>query len=61
MYNALEKERFFLDNNFFDLLSGSELLRNALNEGWTIKQFKSEYQPGVEEFKKIREKYLLYD
>ena len=61
MHQALGKEEFFLNNNFFDLLSGSELLRNALNEEWSIERFRSEYIPGVEEFKKIREKYLMYD
>ena len=61
MYQSLGKEGFYLDTNFFDLLSGSEILRTALNEGWSIERFKSEYQPGVEEFKKIREKYLIYD
>lgn len=61
MYQSLGKEDFYLDNNFFDLLSGSEILRTALNEGWSIERFKAEYQPGVEEFKKIREKYLIYD
>ncbi len=61
MHQALGEEKFFLDNNFFDLLSGSKLLRYALNEGWSIEQFKSEYMPDVEDFKKIREKYLIYD
>lgn len=61
MYQALGKDEFFLDNNFFDLLAGSELLRTALNEGWSIERFKSEYQSDLNEFKKIREKYLIYD
>ena len=61
MHQALGKEGFFLNTNFFDLLAGSKLLRTALDEGWSIERFRSEYQPGVEEFKKIREKYLLYD
>lgn len=61
MHQALGKEEFFLNNNFFDLLAGSELLRTALNEGWSIEQFKSEYQSDLNEFKKIRKKYLIYD
>ena len=61
MHQALGKEEFYLNNNFFDLLSGSELLRNALNEGWSIERFRSEYQSDLDEFIKIREKYLLYD
>ena len=61
MYQALGEEKFFLENNYFDLLAGSKLLRTALTEGWSIDRFKSEYQPDVEAFKKIREKYLMYD
>ena len=61
MHQALGKEDFFLDNNFFDLLSGSELTRKALNEGWSIERFKTEYQVDIEEFKIIRERYLMYD
>lgn len=61
MHQALGKDDFFLDNNFFDLLSGSEILRNALNEGWSIGQFQVEYKQDIEDFKKIREKYLMYD
>jgi uncharacterized protein YbbC (DUF1343 family) len=61
MHQALGKESFFLDNNFFDLLAGSKILRKALNEKWSIEQFRAEYKSDVEEFKKIREKYLMYD
>jgi uncharacterized protein YbbC (DUF1343 family) len=61
MYGALGEEKFFLDNNYFDLLVGSKLLRTALTEGWSIKKFKSAYQSDIDEFKKIREKYLMYD
>ena len=61
MYSELGEKEFFIDNNYFDLLAGSKLLRKALVEGWSIDRFKKEYQPKVDEFKKTREKYLIYD
>ena len=61
MYKALGEEKFFLENNYFDLLAGSKLLRTALIQGWSIERFKSEYQPDVDAFKKIRKKYVMYE
>ena len=53
-----EKDKFF--NNYFDRLAGSNLLRNQLLTGQTEAQIRETWKPGLEAFKKTREKYLLY-
>jgi len=51
---------FFLKNNFFDLLAGNKTLRRRIEQGWNEEQIREEWKEGIEEFKGIREKYLLY-
>ena len=54
-----EKEKFF--NNFFDKLAGTDKLRLQISEGKTSNEIKASWKSGLGEFKKIREKYLLYN
>ena len=56
--NCPEKEKFF--NNFFDKLAGTDKLRLQIIEAKTAKEIKESWQEGLNEFKKIRNKYLLY-
>ncbi|MBT3571757.1 MAG: DUF1343 domain-containing protein [Flavobacteriales bacterium] len=53
-----EKEEFF--NNFFDKLAGTDKLRKQIIAEKTQKEIKESWQEGLEEFKEIREKYLIY-
>jgi uncharacterized protein YbbC (DUF1343 family) len=53
-----EKEEFF--NNFFDKLAGTDKLKKQIIAGMTAKEIKASWQEGLEEFKKIRKKYLIY-
>ncbi len=54
------KEDFFLKNNFFDKLAGTDALRKDIIAGKTAAEIHASWQPGLEEFRKIRSKYLLY-
>ena len=56
--NCPEKEKFF--NSFFDKLAGTDKLRLQIIEAKTAKEIKESWQEGLNEFKKIRNKYLLY-
>ena len=59
MYIALQKRQdFFID--YFDLLAGTDNLRSQIRKGESIEKIKISWQTGIEEFKKIRAKYLLY-
>ena len=53
-----EKEEFF--NNFFDKLAGTDKLRKQIIAEKTQKEIKESWQEGLEEFKRVRGKYLLY-
>ena len=60
IYNKYpEKERFF--NNFFDKLAGTDKLRLQIIEGKTSQEIKLSWQENLNNFKKIREKYLIYN
>jgi uncharacterized protein YbbC (DUF1343 family) len=54
-----EKEKFFITASF-DRLAGSNMLRNQIMAGLNEEQIRQSWQPGLEAFKKIRAKYLLY-
>ena len=56
--NCPEKEKFF--NSFFDKLAGTDKLRLQIIEGKTVKEIKERWQEGLDNFKVIRKKYLLY-
>ena len=56
--NSNNKESFF--NNFFDKLAGTNQLRHQIIDGKNSTEIKSSWQLDLEEFKKIRQKYLLY-
>ena len=60
-YNAFPgKDSFFLKNNFIDRLSGSSTLREQVRSGMNEEQIKATWQPGLDRFKAVRKKYLLY-
>jgi len=53
-----EKDKFF--NNFFDKLAGTDKLRKQIIAEKTQKEIKESWQEGLEEFKEIRGKHLIY-
>ncbi len=57
--NSPNKEKFF--NTFFDKLAGNDKLRKQIIAGRTEKKIKESWKEGLEEFKKIRGKYLMYN
>jgi uncharacterized protein YbbC (DUF1343 family) len=56
--NYPDKDNFF--TNYFDVLAGGPSLREQIQKGMTPEQIRESWKPGLEEFRKIREKYLLY-
>ena len=62
-YNHLpadKKSEFFLANNFFDKLAGTDALRKQIEKGYSIEQIQLSWKSGLDEFQKTRKKYLLY-
>jgi len=56
-----DSNQFIDQPAFFDRLAGTSELRKQINEGWTVKEIRASWKPEIQEFRKIRAKYLLYD
>jgi len=56
--NVASKDKFF--NSTFDKLAGNAALKKQIMEGKSEEEIKKTWQPGLDNYKKIRRKYLLY-
>ncbi|WP_420488397.1 exo-beta-N-acetylmuramidase NamZ family protein, partial [Gottfriedia acidiceleris] len=50
----------FLSNNFFDKLIGNDWIRPMILDGDSVTDIMNKYQKELDEFKKVRKKYLMY-
>ncbi len=53
-----DKDDFF--TGYFDTLAGGPLLREQIIKGMSARDIRESWQPGLTEFARIRQKYLLY-
>ena len=53
-----DNEKFF--NNFFVKLTGTKDLEQQIKSGMTEEEIRESWKPKLEEYKKIRNKYLIY-
>jgi uncharacterized protein YbbC (DUF1343 family) len=53
-----DKTKFF--NSFFVKLAGTDMLQKQIVANKAEKEIRATWKPGIEKFKKIRKKYLLY-
>ncbi|MBR3558009.1 MAG: DUF1343 domain-containing protein [Bacteroidales bacterium] len=60
-WSCSDKTSFFLKNNFFDKLAGTDQLRKQIIAGTSEKEIRASWQPELDRFKEIRAKYLLYE
>ena len=51
---------FFTSPDFMDKLSGTNKLRLAIEAGLSVEQIRGQWQPQLDEFKQLRQRYLLY-
>ena len=51
---------YVLDKNPFDVIAGTARLRAAIEGGEPLEDIIASWQAGLEEFKRVRESYLLY-
>lgn len=58
-YSENNKTPFF--NAFFVKLAGTEMLQKQIEQGLSEKEIKASWKNGLDRFKKIRGKYLIYD
>lgn len=61
-YNKAGKDQafFFARPRWFDLLAGTKKLRFQIVRGLTEKEIKESWKPALDQYKKMRKKYLLY-
>ncbi|MBR3287236.1 MAG: DUF1343 domain-containing protein [Bacteroidales bacterium] len=57
--NYPQKSAFF--TSYFDTLAGTHTLREQISAGLSEEDIKASWEPGLEKFKSIRIKYLIYD
>lgn len=55
------KEKFFNDDNFFNLLAGTDQLKKMIVEGVSEDEIRANWAAGLLEFEMTRKKYLLYE
>ena len=61
LYNDYQGEDFFIiKNNWFDMLAGSNELREQITIGKSANEIRQSWQKDLNAFKVTREKYLLY-
>lgn len=58
-FNTTEDKSAFF-NPFFTKLAGTQTLRLQIEEGISERKIKKSWKPGLDQFKEIRKKYLLY-
>jgi uncharacterized protein YbbC (DUF1343 family) len=59
-HSSAQKDNFFREESF-NKLAGTTKLKEQIEEGLTETQIKATWQAGIEAFKKIRNKYLIYE
>ncbi|MTI38493.1 exo-beta-N-acetylmuramidase NamZ family protein [Fulvivirga lutimaris] len=60
-YNKFEdKESFFLKTNYFNLLMGNDKTMQQIKSGMDEAAIEATWKPGLELYKEMRKKYLLY-
>ncbi|CAM1353577.1 exo-beta-N-acetylmuramidase NamZ domain-containing protein [Tenacibaculum insulae] len=57
-YKQSDKKDFF--NTFFSKLAGTQKLQQQIEKGLSESEIKATWSKDLEEFKKVREKYLMY-
>jgi uncharacterized protein YbbC (DUF1343 family) len=61
MYQAYPKDKGTFFKPFFDKLAGTTLLREQITQGMDEEHIRASWKPGLDAFRKVRVKYLLYD
>jgi uncharacterized protein YbbC (DUF1343 family) len=51
---------YVYDTNPFDVISGTQKIRTAIEEGLDLSEIEESWKPELTQFQTIREKYLLY-
>ncbi len=58
---SLINKPFFIENNHFTRLAGTDKLRKQIEDGWSEEAIRESWKDGLQQFSLIREKYLIYE
>ncbi len=58
-YNKTPKEKYFFGNTF-TIHAGNLSLQNKIEKGFSAEDIRKSWQKDIDEFQKIRIKYLIY-
>ena len=56
-----DSSEFINQPAFFNRLAGNNELKGQILAGLSAKEIRASWKPGIDNFKKIRQRYLLYD
>lgn len=56
-----DKKSFFSSNGFFSKLAGTDLLQKQIIKKTSVSEIRLSWQTGIDKFKIIRKKYLIYE
>jgi len=59
-HQSSNKDTFFLKNGFFNLLTGNKAIKQMIIDGKTVEYIRNSWKQELEDYKKMRKKYLLY-
>ena len=59
--NMGKADKFFTRPQWFDILVGNRKVRKQITEGKSEEEIRAGWQKELEEYKKMREKYLIYE
>jgi uncharacterized protein YbbC (DUF1343 family) len=51
---------YVYDRNPFDVIAGTSTIREAIEAGRSLESLESSWNEGLDAFKRVRERYLLY-
>jgi len=60
-YHATSDKETFFNKDAFDKLAGTTKLKEQIEQGLSFEEIKATWQNDLSEFKKTREKYLIYN
>ena len=55
-----DKDSFFVESGFFDILAGGSTLREQIESGMSEAEIKASWKEDLDAFKKMRKKYRIY-
>lgn len=59
-YETSKNKSGFFSNTFFDQLAGTSALRKQVTSGMSAEAIRQSWQPGLDKYRAMRKKYLLY-